>query len=339
LTAAPAAMSDVPPLTNAEATAMATGRFGDWAAAAVVARGAGDIDGRVKPGITIGVRDAGPASGNYLVTEVEHVYATSGFTTRFTAGPRRPAGLVDTLASTPADPGFLISGLVVAVITDNDDPDGAGRVKVRYTGINGQIESPWARVVTLGAGAARGAVFQPEVADEVLVGFERSDTRRPVVIGGLFSDKNTLPTGEKYVTGGAVNYRRITSRKNHIVEFADGTGPSTQHILLGLGTAEHKLRLGADRFDIEVASGKPLTIKAGSAKFDISSSGDITIEANNITIKAQMALKLEAGTQAELKGTAQTAIQGAQVQVKADGVGSIEAGGPLTLKGAVVGIN
>jgi uncharacterized protein involved in type VI secretion and phage assembly len=182
-------------------------------------------------------------------------------------------------------------------------------------------------------------VFQPEVGDEVLVGFERSDTRRPVVIGGLFSAKNQLPTGEKYVTGGAVTYRRITSRKNHVVELADGNDPTTQHILLALGTAEHKLRLGADRFDIEVAQGKPLTIKAGDAKFDISQAGDITIEANNITVKAKMALKLEAGTQAELKGTAQTAVQGAQVQIKADGVGSVEAGGPLALKGAMVAIN
>jgi hypothetical protein len=124
-----------------------------------------------------------------------------------------------------------------------------------------------------------------------------------------------------------------------MIELGDGVGPDTQHILLAIGTAQHKLRLGADRFDIEVAEGKPLTIKAGSAKFDISAGGDVTIEGNNITIKAKMALSVEGGTTASLKGTTQAAVQGMQVQVKADAAASVEASGPLTLKGAIVGIN
>jgi len=297
------------------------------------------VNSAVKPGSTIGVRNAGPASGNYLVSAVEHTYDHNGFNTRFTAGSRRPSGLVDTLGPSVPDPGFLMSSLVVAVVTDSNDPDDAGRVKVRYTGVAGEVESPWARVVSLGAGNARGAVFHPEVKDEVLVGFEHDDTRRPVVLGGLYSKRNTLPTGPKYITDGKVNYRRITSRKNHMIELADGEQPDQQHILLLIGTAAHKLRLGADRFDIEVAEGKPVTIKAGSAKFEISPTGDVTIEGNNVTIKAKAALDLEGGSKATLKGTAQTAVQGAQIQVKADATASVEAGGPLTLKGAMVAIN
>jgi hypothetical protein len=87
-----------------------------------------------------------------------------------------------------------------------------------------------------------------------------------------------------------------------------------------------------------VAQGKPITIKAGEAKFDISASGDVTIEGTNISIKAKGNLDLE-GVKTTAKGTGQAIVQGAQVQVKADGVGSVEASGPLTLKGAVVAIN
>jgi uncharacterized protein involved in type VI secretion and phage assembly len=337
LPAAESAIAEFP-TNQGEANATATSLYGDWAAGAIVARGTSVVSSRIKPGATVGVENAGPASGNYLVSEVDHLYNRNGFFSRFTSGPRRPAGLVDTLGSQPPSPGFTIPGLTVALVTANDDPDGEGRVKVKYASVDDQVESPWARVVSLGAGAGRGVVFQPEVNDEVLVGFEHGDSRRPVVIGGLFSKANTLPTADKLVANGAIDYRRITSRKNHIVELADGGGPTEQHILLKLGTAEHKLRLGADRFDIEVASGKEVTIKAGQAKFDINSSGDVTIEGNNVTIKAKLAVKVEAGSQATLKG-AQTAVQGTQVQVKADGVGSVEAGGPLTLKGAMVGIN
>jgi uncharacterized protein YjlB len=149
-----------------------------------------------------------------------------------------------------------------------------------------------------------------------------------------------LPTGNAYVAEGKVNYRRIASRKNHIVEFADGEQPTQQHILLQLGTATHKLRLGADRCDLEVAEGKGLTIKAGSAKFDISSSGDVTIEGNNITIKGTMGVTVQAGTTATLKGDVDAVVQGAlEAKLKSDGIASAEASGILTLKGATVAIN
>jgi uncharacterized protein (DUF2345 family) len=108
--------------------------------------------------------------------------------------------------------------------------------------------------------------------------------------------------------------------------------------MLKLGTAEHKVRLGADRFDIEVAKGKPITIKAGDAKFDISAIGDVTIEGNNVTIKAKMAVKVEA-LETTMKAEVKASVQGAMVEVKGSATTSVEASGPLTLKGAIVQIN
>lgn len=341
LSPAPTALTEPRPLTADEAKMVATARYGDATSAAIVARGYGFVNSAVKPGVTITVNDAGPASGNYLVTEVEHIYDRAGFLTRFVSGSRRPAGLVDVLGPGSPDPGFQMPGLVVGVVTDNNDPDTAGRVKVRYTGVGAPVESPWARVVTLGGGAARGAVFNPEVNDEVLVGFEHGDTRRPVVIGGLFSKQNTLPTANDYVAEGKVNFRRIASRKNHLVEFADGEEPTQQHILLQLGTATHKLRLGADRCDLEVEEGKGLTIKAGSAKFDISSAGDVTIEGNNINITGQMGVTVKAGTTATLKGEVDAVVEGAiEAKLTSDAMASVEANeGAVTIKGMTVAIN
>ncbi len=340
LTKSATSVADRPPLTTSEAKVMADAYFDDWSSAAVVARGSTDVASTIKPGATIKVKDAGPTSGNYLVTSVEHIWSRGGFMTRFECGARRPAGLVDTLGPRSADPGFAVSGLVIGVVTDANDPDKAGRVKVRYAGINGQIESPWARVVTLGGGNARGAVFHPEVRDEVLLGFEHSDTRRPVVLGGLFSKRNTLPKGESYVANGKVNYRRITSRSNHMIELADGDTPTTQHLLLKHGTkTTHRLRIGADRFDIEVGEGVPLTIKAGSAKFDISNSGDVTIEGTNITLKAKAKVSIEGGAQVAIKGNAGASLEGAKVDVKATGMATLEASGVATIKGATVMIN
>jgi uncharacterized protein involved in type VI secretion and phage assembly len=325
--------------TQAEAKAVASAIYDDAESGAVIARGTCDVNPALRPGVSVKVTNAGPASGAYYVSEVEHTYSNRGFVTRFVAGPRRPTSLVDTLAQPPADPGFAVGGLVIGVVTNNEDEKNFGRVKVRFPALGAQIESTWARVVSFGAGAARGAVFQPEVNDEVLVGFEYGDSRRPVVIGGLFSPKNSLPEAGKVLGDGKVVYRRITSRKNHIIEFADGDAPSDQHVLLKLGTQEHLLRLGADAFAIQVAAGKPLTIKAGQAQFAISESGDVTIEGKNVTIKAEVALNLEGQTQATLKSNSQVGVQGTIVDVKANATANVAANASLNLKGGVVMIN
>ena len=338
---APTPSLELSPLDQAEAKDQAQAQFDESVAAALTARGRGHVNGLIKPGVMLQVDHAGPASGAYYVTEVQHIYSTTGFETRFVAGPLRPAKLVDTLGNPASDPGFEISGLVVGVVTNNSDMGKAGRVKVKYAGLPDDTESNWARVLSTSGGKNRGIVFLPEVDDEVLVGFENNDTRRPVVLGALFSKKNTLPEATKLLgPGNKVNYRRITSRLGHIIEFADGTAPTMQHVLIQLGgsATTHKLRLGADRFDIEMAMGKPLLIKVGNAKFEITAAGDINIEGKAINIKGMQAVNIEA-PQVQVKGNAQVQIQGAQVAVKGQAMAQVEAGGPLTLKGAMVAIN
>ena len=209
------------------------------------------------------VADAGPSSGTYIVSAVEHVYNRTGFFTKFVAGPVRSAKLVDTLGAGVPDTGFVMSDLITATVSDtNDDPE-VGRVKVTYAGAGGSLVSNWARVAVPRRWRQRGSVFIPEVKDEVLVGFERGDSRHPVVLGGLFSEKIKMAADDDVRDSDGIAYRRITSRLGHVVELSDGTSADKQHVLLKLGNAEHKLRLGADAFAIEIAQGKPLSIKAG----------------------------------------------------------------------------
>lgn len=326
------------PLNAAEASTMAAALLAESRSAAVVARGTGDANGAIKPGVTVKVASAGPASGSYFVTQVEHRYGGgSGFETRFTAGPHRPSGLVDVLGVPQPDPGFSMTGVYPALVTDLADPDKIGRAKVKYTTITGQVESHWARLVTLGGGDKRGMVFTPEVNDEVLIAFEQGDTRRPVILGGLFSKNKGLPTTDD-VDQNKVKFRRITSRLGHLIELADGDKPGEQHILITLKGKKHKIRLGEDKFDIEIDK-KPVTITNGQATIKFSDSGDVTIEGNNITLKAKQKVDISGGTEVGIKGTTKAALGGAQVEVKADGMGKVESGGPLTIKGAMVAIN
>jgi phage baseplate assembly protein gpV len=331
------------PNVSVEAKSLASSLNAEWHAGAVVARGTSVIDHQLAPLAKLTVQQAGPASGDYTVSEVEHIWRSDGFFTRFVAGPLRPAGLVDTLGnSDPGESGFTIAGLVTAVVSDIKDPKHLGRVKVQYTGAGGALNSNWARVMSIGGGTSRGTVFQPETKDEVLVGFERGDSRHPVVIGGLFSANLTMAADASVVgDDGKTAYRRITSRLGHVMELGDGTGPDKQHILLQLGDPEHKLRLGADRFDISMTDGKPLLIQAGQAKFEIDAQGNITIQGTSITMKAtEQAINIEASAgQATLKGMQGVAVQGLKVDIKADTQANIEGQAMTSIKGGVVMIN
>lgn len=327
------------PATTSEATAVSAAMVAQSTSAAVTTRGTCLVNSAIRPGSTVSVQNAGPATGSYYVTRVQHVYGPGGFDTHFTAGPIRPDALVDLLGPAPTSPGTQIAGLVIGIVTNVDDEKKWGRVKVQFPTLGGEIESTWARVVTIGGGAQRGAVFAPEVNDEVLVGFEQGDTRRPVIIGGLFSEKNKLPSTDN-VEQGSVTYRRITSRLGHYVELGDGGDEKKQHILLQLKGDQHKIRLGKDKLEIAVPN-KPVSITNGPAKIEFSANGDITIEGNSVTIKAkQGAIKAEATTgEVAVKGMAVKADASTNLALKSGGVGTVEATGMMAVKGATVAIN
>ena len=81
---------------------------------------------------------------------------------------------------TTLEAGGHAKGVAVAIVRDNKDTSGLGRVKVSFPWHSQPQESYWARVATPMAGNERGIYFIPEVNDEVLVAFERGDVRFPV---------------------------------------------------------------------------------------------------------------------------------------------------------------
>src|SRR3972149_536693 len=87
----------------------------------------------------------------------------------------------------------LISGVVPGIVTNNQDPDGLGRVKIKFPWLSDDNETDWVRIATLMAGGQRGGFFLPEVGDEVLVAFEHGDINHPYVIGALWNGVDKPP--------------------------------------------------------------------------------------------------------------------------------------------------
>jgi len=199
-----------------------------------------------------------------------------------------------------------IRGVVVGEVTDTDDPEDLGRVKVRFPWRDVEDESYWARIATPMAGGDMGAYFLPERGDEVLVSFARGEQRFPYVLGGLWNTEQKPPKESDAEN----DVRMIRSRSGHEVVLDDAEREGKVEIVTGAG---HAVTLddtsGGEKITIEDKSGQ------NTVEFD-ATAGTLTIEG---------------GTKLELRAT--------NVEIKGDGNVNVEASGMLTLKGAMIKLN
>lgn len=325
--------------TQGEVAALSQALF-DWAAASSVrAVGVAEVNAALRLGSSVKVVGAGPLAGTYPLTRVEHTYRPGrGFLTRFWSGGRGFAASGQGASRYPPlqGPATHHPGLVVGEVTSINDPNEAGRVKVRFPGLDESQESAWGRVLSLGGGTKCGSVVLPEVGDEVLVGFENGDPRQPVIMGGLYGGRLKIPNWP--VREGKVSARQFTSRLGHLVEVSDGESAAEQYFMVQLAGEEHTLKMSKQETTLSVPAGQALTVKAGATEVSFSTTGDITLKGQNVTIEAQQNLKLKglgvdvaASTQLQLQGQAQASMKGAMLQLESEG--------PASLKGAIVEIN
>jgi uncharacterized protein involved in type VI secretion and phage assembly len=76
-----------------------------------------------------------------------------------------------------------------AVVTDNNDPKGLGRVRVKFHWMKGSQKTPWIRIASPHGGGGKGMFFIPEVGEEAIVGFEGGSAHKPFVIGTAYHGK------------------------------------------------------------------------------------------------------------------------------------------------------
>jgi uncharacterized protein involved in type VI secretion and phage assembly len=198
--------------------------------------------------------------------------------------------------------GGRIYGVVVGVVTNNQDPDGFGRVKVKFPWLSDVDESTWARIAAPMAGKARGAYFLPEVDDEVLVIFEHGDVRFPYVLGALWNGQDTPPITND---DGKNNVRMIKSRSGHVVKLNDEDGKETIEIIDKNG--KNSILIDTAKDTITVTAGKDITLSA--------SNGTIKLEAQKVEINSSDAAKLKAGGAMNVESSATMTVKGATVNI------------------------
>ena len=126
-------------------------------------------------------------------------------------------------ARVPGGLGGRWYGVFPALVSDINDPDGQGRVKVTLPwspDTGGARYEAWARLATFMGGNNRGSWFIPDVGDEVLVTFEAGDTRRPYVIGGLWNGRDAPPQS---MDGAGKNDLKVLRSRNGVKITLDDT--------------------------------------------------------------------------------------------------------------------
>jgi uncharacterized protein involved in type VI secretion and phage assembly len=76
-----------------------------------------------------------------------------------------------------------------ALVTDNHDPKGLGRIRVKFHWMDGTEKTPWIRVTSPHGGSGKGMFFMPEIGEEVIVGFEGDSPTKPYIIGAVYHGK------------------------------------------------------------------------------------------------------------------------------------------------------
>jgi uncharacterized protein involved in type VI secretion and phage assembly len=194
-----------------------------------------------------------------------------------------------------SEPG-LVRGVSVAVVSQNKDPDGLGRVKVRFPWRENPDESHWARIAVPMAGGGRGTWFLPEVGYEVLVACDAERIEHPYVVGCLWNGQDKPPQNN---SDGRNDLRVIRSRSGHEIVFDDG---AQGRIDIHLKDDKRKVRLDQNGIEISDDSGNSIAITSTPGSIAIKSSTSISIESTTIEVKAKASMTLQASGTLTIKG-------------------------------------
>jgi uncharacterized protein involved in type VI secretion and phage assembly len=188
-----------------------------------------------------------------------------------------PDTLADLEALSRREPTGRWYGVHVGIVTDVNDRDGLGRVKVKLPWVadaDGGVYEVWARLATMMAGKNRGTWFIPDVDDEVLLAFEAGDPRAPYVVGSLWNGVDKPPES---MDGAGKNYKKVIRSRNGVKVTLDDQDGQEQCIVETPGG--QKITLKDSPASLEAVDSNGNSVKLDSSGVTVNTSATVTIQA------------------------------------------------------------
>ena len=148
-----------PVKSRAEGLALVQALLDRLANGYIAAHGIAPGNTKIRAGTQVRVSGVGQKfSGTYRVASCTHVLRGDGYETHFANSPSET--ILGAIGAAGGSPSFGAQ-LVLGLVTNNDDPDGMGRVRVRYPALGADVEGAWARIATSERRARARAAHAP----------------------------------------------------------------------------------------------------------------------------------------------------------------------------------
>lgn len=232
----------------------------------------------------------------------------------------------------------LMNGLTLAEVTNTEDPDNLGRVKVKMLLRDStENETNWARVIVPFAGSTMGMYMIPNVGDVVVIAFLGGHIDKPLVLGGVWSKTSKPPVDNEK---GKNNSKIIKTRSGHTITLCDEEGKEKIEVKSSKGaivtmddkaeTVEIKdsggtncIKMDSKGGSVSITADKKLELKAGSTTVTLDGTGNklemksntVEMKGMQVNVKGDTTLKLESGATLEVKAGAVAQIKGATVTI------------------------
>ncbi len=185
-------------------------------------------------------------------------------------------------------------GVMQALVVDNKDPLGEGRVRLTYPWLNQSMETEWCRVCQLYAGNGYGSFFVPEEKDEVLVACVHGDLNEAVVLGGLYNGKDKPASKREKPPG--LDQKLVRTKGKHQLLLDDTQDKKKIEVKSSDGRSL-TLDDQGKKIVIDTGGGQSITMEQNGGAITISTQGGQQVKldgSGTITISGQMSVKLDA---------------------------------------------
>ncbi|MDO6429318.1 phage baseplate assembly protein V [Flavitalea sp. BT771] len=278
--------------------------------------------------------------GDYTVVSVNHFADGQGnYNNDFVAVP---SSIKVPPVATPMAPPCEAQS---AVVTDNHDPKGLGRVRVKFYWMNGSEKTPWIRVTSPHGGGGKGMFFIPEVGEEIIAGFEGDSAVKPYVIGTVYHG-----AASNAFSNGGNDVKALQTRSGNKVIMNDAAGSvfvedkdGNSMMMDGAGNITFKSNktVTINATDEIIFQTKKITMLAEnevyleSKKLDGQLSETATLFGkNNVTVQSETMISLEsqnkveasANTEVTLNGNSKVTLNSTMVEANGKDVTNIRGG-------------